>query len=427
MKELKKDKINFLKIELENELKKDWRKFVTTSEILEIIIMIIKNRDFKLNDFDIYINENEIKIHFRRKDFMNFIYLQNPVNKIIKVKSGNKMKTFEEIKEKKINQILEEAKEKKYLYLDNFSEEKIFFDFCNELEKNNIKIEEQKNDYDEEYDFVDYINEIHSVFEKEKDFYCSIEAEYVIYVKEEIAKKNYYNSLLILHDLNFEDGCKASYFIDDNYNLCFGLLKTINYGIPKYYEKEELENLKSKYNNSFNDNKFYDIFYDYNENSVINIKKDLVFEEIKNYLENGYKNEEVIASEKIAKKIIENKENKEKFFQKIKEGKINYNDFLFAFDNNFEFDEGTVEVIFHNLIKESNIINKRVFYENFLEIDEFDIELELEKEEEKFKRNIELIAKIGNRYFMFNVEKNDSEIDADYYSPYIEEVFNYKE
>lgn len=144
-------------------------------------------------------------------------------------------------------------------------------------------------------------------------------------------------------------------------------------------------------------------------------------------MENGYKNEEVIASEKIAKKIIENKENKEKFFQKIKEGKINYNDFLFAFDNNFEFDEETVEVIFHNLIKESNIINKRVFYENFLEIDEFDIELELEKEEEKFKRNIELIAKIGNRYFMFNVEKNDPEIDADYYSPYIEEVFNYKE
>lgn len=315
MKELKKDKINFLKIELKNELKKDWRKFVTTSEILEIIIMIIKNRDFKLNDFDIYINENEIKIHFRRKDFINFIYLQNPVNKIIKVKSGNKMsgnkmKTFEEIKEKKINQILEEAKEKKYLYLDNFSEEKIFFDFCNELEKNNIKIEEQKNDYDEEYDFVDYINEIHSVFEKEKDFYCSIEAEYVIYVKEEIAKKNYYNSLLILHDLNFEDGCKAAYFIDDNYNLCFGLLKTINYEIPKYYEKEELENLKSKYNNSFNDNKLYDIFYDYNENSVINIKKDLVFEEIKNYLENGYKNEEVIASERIAKKIIENKESK---------------------------------------------------------------------------------------------------------------------
>ena len=146
--------------------------------------------------------------------------------------------------------------------------------------------------------------------EKEKDFYCSIEAEYVIYVKEEIAKKNYYNSLLILHDLNFEDGCKAAYFIDDNYNLCFGLLKTINYEIPKYYEKEELENLKSKYNNLFNDNKLYDIFYDYNENSVINIKKDLVFEEIKNYLENGYKNEEVIASEKIAKKIIENKESK---------------------------------------------------------------------------------------------------------------------
>lgn len=83
---MKKDRINFLKIELENELKKDWRKFVTTSEILEVMIQIIKNRDFQLNDFDIYISETEIKILFRKKDFLTFTYSQNPASKIIRIK-----------------------------------------------------------------------------------------------------------------------------------------------------------------------------------------------------------------------------------------------------------------------------------------------------------------------------------------------------
>lgn len=83
---MKKDRINFLKIELENELKKDWRKFVTTSEILEVMIKIIKNRDFQLNDFDIYISETEIKILFRKKDFLTFTYSQNPASKIIRIK-----------------------------------------------------------------------------------------------------------------------------------------------------------------------------------------------------------------------------------------------------------------------------------------------------------------------------------------------------
>lgn len=77
---------DFLKRELENELKKNWRKFVTTSEILEVVIGIIKSRDFQLNDFDIYVKENEIKILFRKKDFLAFDYSQNPANKIIKIK-----------------------------------------------------------------------------------------------------------------------------------------------------------------------------------------------------------------------------------------------------------------------------------------------------------------------------------------------------
>lgn len=64
---MEKNKINFLKMELENELKKDWRKF-------------------QLNDFDIYTSKSEIKILFRRKDFMAFDYSQNPVSKIIRIK-----------------------------------------------------------------------------------------------------------------------------------------------------------------------------------------------------------------------------------------------------------------------------------------------------------------------------------------------------
>ena len=83
---MEKNKINFLKMELENKLKKDWRKFVTTSEILEVIIEIIKGRKFQLNDFDIYTSKSEIKILFRRKDFMAFDYSQNPVSKIIRIK-----------------------------------------------------------------------------------------------------------------------------------------------------------------------------------------------------------------------------------------------------------------------------------------------------------------------------------------------------
>lgn len=81
-----KDKIYFLKQEIEIELKKDWQKFVTTSEVLEVIIEIIKEKDFQLNDFNIYINETEIKIYFRNKNFINFIYTQNPISKIIKIK-----------------------------------------------------------------------------------------------------------------------------------------------------------------------------------------------------------------------------------------------------------------------------------------------------------------------------------------------------
>lgn len=83
---MEKYKINYLKTEIENELKKNWRKFVTTSEILEVVIEIIKKRNFQLNDFDIYVSENKIKILFRGKDFLAFNYSQSPASKIIKIK-----------------------------------------------------------------------------------------------------------------------------------------------------------------------------------------------------------------------------------------------------------------------------------------------------------------------------------------------------
>ena len=83
---MEKDKVDYLKMELENELKKNWRKFVTTSEILEVVIEIIKKRNFQLNDYDIFVFENEIEILFRGKDFLAFDYSQNPASKIIKIK-----------------------------------------------------------------------------------------------------------------------------------------------------------------------------------------------------------------------------------------------------------------------------------------------------------------------------------------------------
>jgi hypothetical protein len=43
---MEKEETNFLKMELENELKKNWRKFLTTSEILEVVIEIIKKKKF---------------------------------------------------------------------------------------------------------------------------------------------------------------------------------------------------------------------------------------------------------------------------------------------------------------------------------------------------------------------------------------------
>lgn len=66
--------------------KRTGENFLTTSEILEVVIEIIKKRDFQLNDFDIYVVENEIKILSRRKDFLAFDYSQNSANKIIKIK-----------------------------------------------------------------------------------------------------------------------------------------------------------------------------------------------------------------------------------------------------------------------------------------------------------------------------------------------------
>ena len=81
--ESKKEKFAFLKMQIDNELKKQWRKFVTTSEVIEVILKIIIENEFQLNDFNIFVNEENVEIQFRNREFLNLKYYQNPASRII--------------------------------------------------------------------------------------------------------------------------------------------------------------------------------------------------------------------------------------------------------------------------------------------------------------------------------------------------------
>ena len=81
--ESKKEKLAFLKMQIDNELKKQWRKFVTTSEVIEVILKIIIENEFQLNDFNIFVNEENVEIQFRNREFLNLKYYQNPASRII--------------------------------------------------------------------------------------------------------------------------------------------------------------------------------------------------------------------------------------------------------------------------------------------------------------------------------------------------------
>lgn len=84
----KKTELLFLKQELTNDLKKEWQKFVTTAEISYSITEKIKrSENFQLNDFDIFLDKQNIEVNYRKEKFLNFEYKQNPVSKIISLKS----------------------------------------------------------------------------------------------------------------------------------------------------------------------------------------------------------------------------------------------------------------------------------------------------------------------------------------------------
>ena len=78
--------LEFLKKELEIEIKKEWRKFVSTAEICDFLTDSIKHREFQLNDFNIWINKGSIEVLYRNNEFLKFEYSQNPVSKIIRIK-----------------------------------------------------------------------------------------------------------------------------------------------------------------------------------------------------------------------------------------------------------------------------------------------------------------------------------------------------
>lgn len=83
----KKTELLFLKQELTNDLKKEWQKFVTTAEIAYCITEKIKrSKNLQLNDFDIFINKQNIVVNYKKESFLDFEYKQNPVSKIISLK-----------------------------------------------------------------------------------------------------------------------------------------------------------------------------------------------------------------------------------------------------------------------------------------------------------------------------------------------------
>lgn len=80
------NKLEILKERINMEIKKDWRKFVSTAEICDFLTDSIKYREFQLNDFNIFINKGKIEILYRNNEFLKFEYSQNPVSKIIRIK-----------------------------------------------------------------------------------------------------------------------------------------------------------------------------------------------------------------------------------------------------------------------------------------------------------------------------------------------------
>lgn len=230
------------------------------------------------------------------------------------------IETIKKIEEKEIKRIVEETKKYNFLFLDEEKENEEYENFLNSLEKNGIdseEIRENSDDTDFEFSLLSFSQKIEDAVSETGEFFVTSdvteESNYAFYVKEEIAKENFYNQKLLLDWLGMEDNYSKNYFISDTYDLCLGLIKKYIPGDCDYdYDTEYFDNLMQKYNDSFDDDNFHYIFYDYDKKSIVKIKENLTFAEAKEYLEKGYNNEEVVASEEISKRIIEDNKEKEK-------------------------------------------------------------------------------------------------------------------
>ena len=229
------------------------------------------------------------------------------------------MVAIKKIEEEEIKRIVEETKKYNFLYLDEEKENEEYENFLNSLEENGIDSEEIRENFDEpdsEFSLLSFSQKIEDAVSETGEFFVisdvTKESNYAFYVKEKIAKENFYNPRLLLDWLGMEDNYSKNYFISDTYDLCLGLIKKYIPDDCDCLDNEYFDNLMQKYDDSFDDNNFHYIYYDYDKESIVKIKENLTFDEAKEYLKKGYNNEDVVASEKIAKRFIQNNKEKEK-------------------------------------------------------------------------------------------------------------------
>ena len=79
------NKLEILKERINIEIKKDWRKFVSTAEICDFLTESIEYREFQLSDFNFFINKSSIEVLYKNNKFLKLSWNQNPVSKIIRI------------------------------------------------------------------------------------------------------------------------------------------------------------------------------------------------------------------------------------------------------------------------------------------------------------------------------------------------------
>lgn len=81
------NKLEILKERINIEIKKDWRKFMSTAEICDFLTESIEYREFQLSDFNFFINKSSIEVLYKNNKFIKLSWNQNPVSKIIKIRA----------------------------------------------------------------------------------------------------------------------------------------------------------------------------------------------------------------------------------------------------------------------------------------------------------------------------------------------------